>query len=103
MRLLAGIVAQMLWFNVIGYCCSILLSIDCMAPVSARDCQDGPRKKVGVNYFVIPDHQDAQVKGAVLSRISSIDLTPYRHQIDEKRVRASHIYSYARMKGLLLA
>jgi hypothetical protein len=103
MRLLADIVAQMLEFDVIGYCGSISLSIDCMAPVSARDCQNGPRKKVGVNYFVIPDHQYAQVKGAVLIHISRSEITPDRHQINEKRIRSRQIYSYARMEGGLLA
>jgi hypothetical protein len=103
MRLLAGIIAQMLGFDIIGYRGSISLSIDCMAPVSARDCQDGPRKKVGVNYFVMPDDQYAQVKGAVLIHISASEITPYRHQIDEKRIGARQIHSHARMEGGLLA
>jgi hypothetical protein len=62
MRGLAGIVMEMLGLDVIGYCGSVLLSIDTMAPVRAWDCKEGPGKKVGVNYFAILDHQYAQVK-----------------------------------------
>ena len=62
MRGLAGIVTQMLGFDVIWYCGSVLLSIGSLSPVRACDCKEGPGEKVGLKYSAALDHQYVQVK-----------------------------------------
>lgn len=55
-RCMRGLADTMFRLDVIGYCDSEVLSIESLAPVGARSCNETPGEKVGVNYFAALDH-----------------------------------------------